>query len=61
MDKVTKKVCSCGKEQQRTAVATDTGKQRVKIIDPVSTELDRPRETEKGGKEGDKDVNMLEE
>jgi hypothetical protein len=61
MDNVTEKVCSCGKEQQRTAVATETGKERVEIIDPVNTELDRPRETEKGGKEEDGDVNMLEE
>ena len=39
-----------------TAVATDTGKCRRKIIDPVSTELYeytyRPRETERGERGG---------
>jgi hypothetical protein len=51
-----KKLCSCGKEQMSTAVATDTGKCRRKIIDPVSTELYeytyRPRETERGERGG---------
>jgi len=39
MDKVTKKLCSCGKEQKSIAVATDTDKGRIKVIDPVSTEI----------------------
>jgi len=60
MDKVTKKLFSCGKEQKITAVDTDIGKSRIKIIDPVSTELYRTRETERGI-EGDGDVNMVEE
>jgi hypothetical protein len=33
MDNVTKKVCFRGNEQQRTAVAAYTAKERVKIID----------------------------
>jgi hypothetical protein len=40
-------------------VATDTGKSRIKIIDPVSTEIYRPRETERE-KEWDGGVNMVE-
>jgi len=39
MDKVTKKLYSCGKEQKSIAVATATGKGRLIIIDPVSTEI----------------------
>lgn len=52
MDKVTKKLFSCGKEQKSSAVATDIGKSRIKTIDPLSTELytRRSRETEKGKK-----------
>ena len=50
--KVTKKLCSCGKAQKKTAVATDIGKGRIKIIDPLSTEKYRPRETERGERWG---------
>jgi hypothetical protein len=59
MDKVTKKLFSCGKEQKNTAVATDIGKSRIKIIGPVSTEIYRSRETERE-KEWDGGVNMVE-
>jgi hypothetical protein len=39
MDKGTKKLRSCRKEQKSTAVATDICKGRIKIIDPVITEI----------------------
>lgn len=39
MDKVTKKLCSCKKEQKSIAVATDIGKGRIKVIDPECTEI----------------------
>jgi len=52
MDKVAKKLCSCGKEQKSTAVAADIGKSSIKIIDPVGTEVYRPRESERGERGG---------
>jgi len=52
IDIVTKKLCSCGKEQKSAALATDIGKGGIKIIDPVSAELFRHRETERGERRG---------
>lgn len=61
MNEVTKELYFYGKERRSTALGADIGKGRVKIADPVSTELDRPRKTEKWGRKGDGDVNIVEE
>jgi hypothetical protein len=51
MNRVTKKLCFYGKEQQSTALGTDTGKGRVKITDPCKY---RTRQTQKDREMGEK-------